>query len=74
MTGWHYQTENNTWEPCSAWLAADLTANDNPDPGHQYGMVMWIDTTLSPSTASVARERVSKLSTPGEGNTKGGAA
>ena len=64
MTGWHYQTERHTWEPCSARLAANLTANDNPDPGYEYGIVMWIDTTLSPSTASVARERVERETKP----------
>ena len=64
MTGYHYQTENNTWQPCSEKLAADLTANDNPDPGYEYGMTMWIDTTLAPSTASVARERVEREAKP----------
>ena len=48
MTGWHYQTENFTWTWCSAWLAANLTENDNPDPGYEYGMTMWIDTTIAP--------------------------
>jgi hypothetical protein len=74
MTGYHFQNEDGKYVSCSAWLADNLTANYDPDPGYWFAPVMWIDTTLAPSTATVARERVGKLATPGEGNTKGGAA
>ena len=70
MTGWHYQTENGTWEPCGAWLADQIRENHNPDPGYEFAPVMWIN-YMTPSTASVARAMV-ELSTPVDGNTKGG--